>query len=93
MKQIQFQLVIFLGSLILFCYTAKNVLLIFLFLFVVVLMLDAIFVPDVRILVCDSSNAAAIRHPKSSELVVGAEKVDAETEFIIIASTGIWEVR
>ncbi|XVE65812.1 hypothetical protein DITRI_Ditri08aG0029400 [Diplodiscus trichospermus] len=45
----------------------------------------------VRILVCDSSNAAAIRHPKSSELLVGAEKVDAATEFIIIASTGIWE--
>ncbi|XP_022748997.1 putative protein phosphatase 2C-like protein 44 [Durio zibethinus] len=46
----------------------------------------------VRILVCDSSNAAAIRHPKSSEFVVGAEKVDGDTEFIIIASTGIWEV-
>ncbi|XWS13873.1 hypothetical protein CRYUN_Cryun36dG0076200 [Craigia yunnanensis] len=30
--------------------------------------------------------------PKSSELLVGAEKVDAETEFVIIASTGIWEV-
>ncbi|OMO95449.1 phosphatase 2C (PP2C)-like protein [Corchorus olitorius] len=46
----------------------------------------------VRILVCDSSNAAAMRHPKSSELVVAAEKVDSETEFIIIASTGIWDV-
>ncbi|GMI72054.1 hypothetical protein like AT3G23360 [Hibiscus trionum] len=46
----------------------------------------------VRILVCDSSNEAATRHPKSSELLVGAEKMDAETEFIIIASTGIWEV-
>ncbi|XP_022760303.1 putative protein phosphatase 2C-like protein 44 isoform X2 [Durio zibethinus] len=46
----------------------------------------------VRILACDSSNAAALRHPKSSELLVGAEKVDAETEFIIIASNGIWEV-
>ncbi|KAK8709750.1 hypothetical protein V6N13_060758 [Hibiscus sabdariffa] len=46
----------------------------------------------VRILACDSSNAAAIRHPKSSELVVGAEKLNAEAEFIIIASTGIWEV-
>lgn len=46
----------------------------------------------VRILVCDSSNAAAIRNPKSSELLVGAEKVESETEFIIIASSGIWEV-
>ncbi|EOY06086.1 Phosphatase 2C family protein, putative [Theobroma cacao] len=46
----------------------------------------------VRMLVCDSTNAAAIRHGKSSELLVGAEKVDAETEFIIIASNGIWEV-
>ncbi|GMI95912.1 hypothetical protein like AT3G23360 [Hibiscus trionum] len=46
----------------------------------------------VRILACDSSNAAAIRHTKSSELLVGAEKLNAETEFIIIASTGIWEV-
>ncbi|KAK8557339.1 hypothetical protein V6N13_013613 [Hibiscus sabdariffa] len=46
----------------------------------------------VRILVCDSSNAAATRQPKSSELLVGAEKLDAETEFIIVASTGIWEV-
>ncbi|KAE8704758.1 putative protein phosphatase 2C-like protein 44-like isoform X2 [Hibiscus syriacus] len=46
----------------------------------------------VRILACNSSNVAAIRHPKSSELVVGAENLDAETEFIIIAGTGIWEV-
>ncbi|KAE8667990.1 putative protein phosphatase 2C-like protein 44-like isoform X2 [Hibiscus syriacus] len=46
----------------------------------------------VRILVCDSSDAEAIRHPKRSELAVGAEKLDADTEFIIIASTGIWEV-
>ncbi|KAK5805116.1 hypothetical protein F383_08399 [Gossypium arboreum] len=46
----------------------------------------------VRILACDSSNVTAIRHPRSSELVVGAEKLNAETEFIIIASTGIWEV-
>ncbi|KAK8507232.1 hypothetical protein V6N12_008576 [Hibiscus sabdariffa] len=35
---------------------------------------------------------AATRQPKSSELLIGAEKLDAETEFIIVASTGIWEV-
>ncbi|KAE8697003.1 putative protein phosphatase 2C-like protein 44-like isoform X2 [Hibiscus syriacus] len=40
----------------------------------------------------DIDNAATTRRPKSSELVVGAEKLDDETEFIIIASTGIWEV-
>ncbi|KAL3828262.1 hypothetical protein ACJIZ3_017064 [Penstemon smallii] len=29
---------------------------------------------------------------KSSELVVGSERIDSETEFVILASTGVWEV-
>ncbi|CAI9771238.1 unnamed protein product [Fraxinus pennsylvanica] len=32
------------------------------------------------------------RNSKSSELVVGSERIDSETEFVILASTGIWEV-
>ncbi|KAL3648767.1 hypothetical protein CASFOL_005170 [Castilleja foliolosa] len=29
---------------------------------------------------------------KSSELVVGYERIDSDTEFVILASTGVWEV-
>ncbi|KAL6522762.1 hypothetical protein OROHE_016609 [Orobanche hederae] len=40
--------------------------------------------------------SGALRMPekanKSSELVVGSEKRDTETEFVILASTGVWEV-
>lgn len=32
------------------------------------------------------------KHSKGSELAVGAEKIDSDTEFVVIASTGIWEV-
>ncbi|GAY60747.1 hypothetical protein CUMW_204450 [Citrus unshiu] len=32
------------------------------------------------------------KHSKGSELAVGAEKIDSDTEFVLIASTGIWEV-
>lgn len=28
-----------------------------------------------------------------SELLVGSERIDSSTEFVILASTGIWEVR
>ncbi|KAJ7954689.1 putative Protein phosphatase 2c [Quillaja saponaria] len=31
-------------------------------------------------------------HSKSSELVIGAEKADSDTEFVILASNGIWKV-
>ncbi|XP_057957925.1 putative protein phosphatase 2C-like protein 44 [Malania oleifera] len=48
----------------------------------------AIRMPKVRIL----SRDPTMRTSKSSELVVGAEEVDSETEFIILASPGIWEV-
>ena len=30
---------------------------------------------------------------KGPELLVGAETIDSPTEFVILASTGIWEVR
>ncbi|KAK9288020.1 hypothetical protein L1049_016465 [Liquidambar formosana] len=53
----------------------------------------AIRIPKVRILACDSGNAAAGTKPsKSSELLVGTERIDSDTEFIILASTGVWEV-
>ncbi|KAH9764308.1 putative protein phosphatase 2C-like protein 44 [Citrus sinensis] len=57
------------------------------------LILGALFVPTVRILACDSGNyATGTKHSKGSELAVGAEKIDSDTEFVLIASTGIWEV-
>ncbi|XP_068332106.1 putative protein phosphatase 2C-like protein 44 isoform X1 [Pyrus communis] len=37
-------------------------------------------------------NAANSKSSKSSDLVVGVEGVDPDTEFVILASTGIWEV-
>ncbi|KAG8636798.1 hypothetical protein MANES_15G042300v8 [Manihot esculenta] len=48
---------------------------------------------SVRIWACMSSKAAGTKHSKGSELVVGAERINPDTEFVIIASTGIWEVR
>ncbi|KAK1592969.1 hypothetical protein Q3G72_033544 [Acer saccharum] len=32
------------------------------------------------------------QYHKASELAVGAEKIDSNTEFVLLASTGIWEV-
>ncbi|KAI3469787.1 hypothetical protein Pfo_026450 [Paulownia fortunei] len=40
----------------------------------------------------DSSTASGTKSSKSSELVVGSERIDSETEFVILASTGVWEV-
>jgi len=37
--------------------------------------------------------AAGTQQSKGSDLVVGAERIDSSTEFVILASTGIWEVR
>ncbi|CAK7327273.1 unnamed protein product [Dovyalis caffra] len=37
------------------------------------------------------SHAAGTKHSKGSELVVCAERINSDTEFVIIASTGIWE--
>ncbi|KAE9617630.1 putative protein-serine/threonine phosphatase [Lupinus albus] len=32
------------------------------------------------------------KHSKGTELVVGSERIDSDTEFLILASNGIWEV-
>ncbi|KAI8012654.1 putative protein phosphatase 2C-like protein 44 [Camellia lanceoleosa] len=49
-------------------------------------------IPKVRILACDSGNTATNKSSKSSELMVGEERIDSDTELVILASTGIWEV-
>lgn len=46
-----------------------------------------------RMLSWKSSDAAITKKSEGSELAVGAERIDSDTEFVIIASTGIWEVR
>ncbi|KAJ6719403.1 PROTEIN PHOSPHATASE 2C-LIKE PROTEIN 44-RELATED [Salix purpurea] len=38
-----------------------------------------------------SSDAAGTRQSKGSEVLVGDERIDSDTEFVIIGSTGIWE--
>ncbi|XP_050216394.1 putative protein phosphatase 2C-like protein 44 [Mercurialis annua] len=45
-----------------------------------------------RILAWNSDKTMKTKHSKSSEVVVRAERIEADTEFVIIASTGIWEV-
>ncbi|KAJ6689238.1 hypothetical protein OIU85_005621 [Salix viminalis] len=44
-----------------------------------------------RILSWKSSNAASTKQSKGSELAVSAGRIDSDTEFVILASTGIWE--
>ncbi|XP_034925818.1 putative protein phosphatase 2C-like protein 44 [Populus alba] len=44
-----------------------------------------------RMLSWKSSDAASTKKSEGSELAVGAERIDSDTEFVIIASTGIWE--
>ncbi|KAJ1431528.1 PPM-type phosphatase domain [Sesbania bispinosa] len=39
-----------------------------------------------------SGNSTGTKHSKGSELVVGGDWVDPDTEFLILASNGIWEV-
>lgn len=46
-------------------------------------------VPKVHKIAGDTNSTTS---SKSSELVVGSERVDSETEFVILASTGVWEV-
>ena len=48
--------------------------------------------PKVRMLACDSSHAVGTKPSKSLEPIVGSQRIDPETEFVILASTGIWEV-
>ncbi|XP_065861846.1 putative protein phosphatase 2C-like protein 44 [Euphorbia lathyris] len=47
---------------------------------------------SVRVLAWKSSKAAGSKQSRSSELMVGAESINPDTELVIIASTGIWEV-
>lgn len=46
----------------------------------------------VRMLACHAGNTAKSMQSRGSEILVGAERVDSDTEFLILASTGIWEV-
>ncbi|XP_062109349.1 putative protein phosphatase 2C-like protein 44 [Humulus lupulus] len=46
---------------------------------------------SVRMLSCHSGNTASTMQSKASELLVGGERVDSDTEFVILASSGIWE--
>ncbi|KAK4356998.1 hypothetical protein RND71_022608 [Anisodus tanguticus] len=47
----------------------------------------------VRRIASDSGKGAGADKPsKSSELLVGSEKIDRDTEFVILASPGIWGV-
>ncbi|KAH1227066.1 putative protein phosphatase 2C-like protein 44 [Glycine max] len=39
-----------------------------------------------------SGNTKGTKHSKGSELVVGGDRIDSDTEFLILASNGIWEV-
>ncbi|CAN4091100.1 unnamed protein product [Withania somnifera] len=49
--------------------------------------------PKARRTALDSGKGAGADKPsKSSELVVGSERIDLDTEFVILASPGIWEV-
>lgn len=40
----------------------------------------------------DTSNADGSKDFKSLELAVACERIDGNTEFVILASTGVWEV-
>lgn len=46
-------------------------------------------VPKIQKIVCD---AISTMSSKSSEVGVGSERIDSDTEFVILASTGVWEV-
>ncbi|XP_061361295.1 putative protein phosphatase 2C-like protein 44 [Gastrolobium bilobum] len=39
-----------------------------------------------------SAKKTGIKHSKGSELVLGGDRIDSDTEFLILASKGIWEV-
>ncbi|KAL5139104.1 putative protein phosphatase 2C-like protein 44 [Glycine soja] len=43
-------------------------------------------------LACQSGNAAGAKHSRGSDLSVRSERIDSDTEFLILASNGIWEV-
>jgi len=41
---------------------------------------------------CESGSTTGTKQSKGSELVVGGDRIDSDTEFLILASNGIWEV-
>ncbi|KAG2727867.1 hypothetical protein I3760_01G179500 [Carya illinoinensis] len=47
---------------------------------------------SVRIFGYSLGKSAGSKQTKGSELVVGSERIDSSTEFVVLASTGIWEV-
>ncbi|XP_030534001.1 putative protein phosphatase 2C-like protein 44 [Rhodamnia argentea] len=49
------------------------------------------FIPG-RMLAWNSSREDASNQSKSSKLRIGVERIDTNTEFVILASSGIWEV-
>ena len=48
--------------------------------------------PKVGMLACNGIGGDDSQPPKSSAVLVATERIDSDTEFIILASTGIWEV-
>ncbi|KAK7344039.1 hypothetical protein VNO77_13254 [Canavalia gladiata] len=46
----------------------------------------------VHMLACQSGNAAGAKYSRGSEFVIRSERIDSDTEFLILASNGIWEV-
>ncbi|GAB2265943.1 hypothetical protein Dimus_000976 [Dionaea muscipula] len=52
----------------------------------------AIRMPKVPIQACGLAKDGSNRSSKGPELVVDGERVDSETEFIILSSNGVWEV-
>ncbi|KAJ8434842.1 hypothetical protein Cgig2_022121 [Carnegiea gigantea] len=52
----------------------------------------AMRIPKARMQACHTGSESGRKQMKNSELVVASENIDSETEFIILASTGVWEV-
>lgn len=52
----------------------------------------AMRIPREHIQACHSGIEPARKHENSSELLAATERIDSETEFIILASNGIFEV-
>lgn len=54
--------------------------------------LSHLIMDDLHVTACESGNATGTKASKASELVVGSYWIDSSTEFVILASNGIWEV-
>ncbi|XP_011091332.1 putative protein phosphatase 2C-like protein 44 [Sesamum indicum] len=60
--------------------------------YILVFIICALRVPKLHILGGGSRTTSGTKSSKGSELIVGSERIDSETEFVILASTGVWEV-